>query len=123
MFTRRSTFLGLVAVSMAVFASRDAPAHPKLLDILPADGAVVDQCPERVLVRFASRIESRATHISVVGPKGSSSLSFEGSGGRPIEQLSIPVPNQGRGAYAVRWDVTADDGERIQGKMRFRVRR
>lgn len=123
MLTRRSTLFGLAAVSMVFFASRDAPAHPKLLDMLPADGAVVDRCPERVLVRFASRIDSQATHVSVVGPTGSSSLSYEGSGAPPIEELSIPVPNQGRGAYSVRWEITAGDGERIRGRMRFLVRR
>ena len=108
---------------MILFGSRDAPAHPKLLDMLPADGAVIDRCPERVVVRFASGIDSRATRISVVGPTGSSSLSFEGTGGEPIKELSIPVPNQGRGAYSVRWEITAGDGEHVRGKMRFRVRK
>ena len=122
MLTRRSTFLGLAAVSLVLFTSRDAPAHPKLLDMLPADGAVIDRCPDRVLVRFTTGVDSRATRISVVGPTGASSLSFEGSGGKPVEQLSIPVPNQGRGAYSVRWEITAGDGERIHGKMRFMVR-
>lgn len=121
--TRRSTLFGLAAVSMVLFGSRDAPAHPKLLDILPADGAVVDRCPERVLVRFARRIDSQAVHVSVVGPTDSSSLSYEGSGGPPTSELSIPVPNQGSGAYSVRWEITAKDGERIRGKTRFSVHR
>ena len=121
--TRRSTLLGLAAVSLVSFGTRDAPAQPKLLDMLPADGAVIDQCPDRVLVRFASGIDSRATRISVVGPTGSSSLSFEGSGAKPMEELSIPVPNQGRGAYSVRWDITAGDGQHVRGRMRFMVRK
>ena len=123
MLTRRSTLLGLAAVTSVFLGSRDAPAHPKLLDMLPADGAIIDRCPERVVVRFTTGIDSRATRISVVGPTGESSLSFEGSGGKPIEQLSIAVPNQGRGAYSVRWEITAGDGERIHGRMRFMVRK
>ncbi len=120
--TRRFTLIGLAAVSLVSFGTRDAPAHPKLLDMLPADGAVVDRCPERVLVRFTTGIDHRATRISVAGPTGSSSLSFEGSGGKPMEQLSIPVPDQGRGAYSVRWEITSGDGAHIRGKMRFMVR-
>ena len=108
---------------MILLRSPGAPAHPRLLDVFPADGAVVEQCPERVVVRFSSGIDSHATRISIVGPTGSSSLSFEGSGRAPVEELSIPVPDQGRGAYSVRWEITAHNGDRIRGKMRFTVRR
>lgn len=121
--TRRSTLLGLAVTSMALLPSRDAPAHPRLLDTLPADGAIVARCPERVLVRFSSEVDSHYTRLSVVGPSGSSSLAVEGNGAEPIQQLSIPVSDQGRGAYSVRWDITSGDGERIRGRMRFVVRR
>ena len=107
---------------MALFASRDAPAHPTLVDMLPADGAVVDRCPDRVVVRFSTGIDSRSTRIFVVGPRDSSSLKMEGSGAEPMRELSIPVPDQGRGAYSVRWEITAGDGAHIRGKMRFMVR-
>ncbi|MBX3204097.1 MAG: copper resistance protein CopC [Labilithrix sp.] len=88
----------------------------------PADGAVVERTPDRVVIRFSTGIDSRSTRISLVGPSGSSSLLIEGSGGPPVQELTIPVPDQGRGAYLVRWDIVAGDGDRIRGRLRFRVR-
>jgi methionine-rich copper-binding protein CopC len=117
---------GLAALSMHLFESRDAPAHDpanlRVVDALPVDGAVLVRPPERVLLRFSSGIESRSTRITLTGPLGSSSLSIEGNGGDPVQELSIPVPDQGRGRYLVRWEIVAMDGERLGGKVRFVVR-
>src|SRR5262249_15678249 len=74
-----------------------------------------------VLLRFSSSIESRSARISLVGPSGSSSLVIEGSGGDPFRELSIPVPDQGRGRYIVRWEITAAGGDRYRGVLRFVV--
>lgn len=123
MLTRRSTFLGLAAVLVTLFASRDAPAQGRISDVLPADGAIVDRCPDRVLVRFSRDVDSGSTRITIVGPSDSSSLAIEGRGGEPMRELSIPVPDQGPGAYSVRWQITTVQGERIRGKMRFLVQR
>ena len=48
---------------------------------------------------------------------------IEGSGGPPMTELAIPVPDQGAGSYLVRWDIVASDGERVRGRLRFLVRR
>jgi methionine-rich copper-binding protein CopC len=122
-FHRRSTFLGLAALSLLVFGSRDAPASANVLDATPGDGSVLTHAPERVVVRFASGIDTQATKISLAGPTGSSSLTIEGSGGQPMRELSIPVPDQGKGRYLVRWEVVATGGERYGGKVRFVVKK
>ncbi|MBX3264980.1 MAG: copper resistance protein CopC [Labilithrix sp.] len=122
MLTRRSTLFGLAAFTLALLHARDAPATPMVLESSPADGAVVERPPDRVVVRFSTEIDSRSTRISLVGPTGSSSLLIEGRGGPPLRELSIPVPDQGRGGYLVRWDIVASGGDRIQGRLRFRVR-
>src|SRR5690606_36977395 len=109
--------LAPAALTVVLAAGRDAPAHARVVDVLPADGAVVDRPPDRVRVRFSSPIDSRVTKISLVGPTGTSSLVIEGSGADPLEELSIPVPDQGRGGYVVRWDVTASDGEHFRGRV------
>jgi methionine-rich copper-binding protein CopC len=109
---------------MLLLGSRDAPAHANILDVSPLDGSVLTHVPDRVTVRFASGIDSRSTKISLQGPTGSSSLTIEGSGrGEPMRELSIPVPDQGRGRYLVRWEVVAADGEHFGGKIRFVVKK
>lgn len=77
--------------------------------------------PERVVVRFASGVTSRTTRIALVAPKGSSSLTIEGGGDRPMEELSIPVPNHGKGRYVVRWELTDREGKHLGGRIRFDV--
>ncbi|OJY16710.1 MAG: hypothetical protein BGO98_10950 [Myxococcales bacterium 68-20] len=121
--TRRFVLLGFAALSMPVSTSRDAAAHSRVLDATPSDGAVVARPPDRVLVRFTSAIDRRSMKISLIGPTDSSSLVIEGSGGPPITELAIPVPDQGAGSYLVRWDIVSADGERIRGRLRFLVRR
>jgi copper transport protein len=108
---------------MFLLGSRDAPAHANVLDSIPVDGSVLTHPPERVTVRFASAIDSRSAKISVEGPTDSSSLTIEGSGGDPMRELSIAVPDQGRGRYVVRWAVVSADGERFRGKIGFVVKR
>lgn len=122
MLPRRTLLLAIAALSTQLLGSRDAAARPSGIDSLPADGAVLEEVPERVFVRFSTGIESRSTRIALNGPTGSSSLSIEGSGGEPVRELSIPVPDQGRGRYVVRWEIVAADGERIGGRVRFLVR-
>ncbi|MBX3214844.1 MAG: copper resistance protein CopC [Labilithrix sp.] len=122
MLTRRSTLIGLAALTTSLLHARDAPATPTVVESSPPDGAVVARPPDRVVVRFSTEIESRGARIALVGPSGSSSLVFEGTGGPPIRELSIPLPDQGRGAYLVRWEIAASSGERIRGRLRFRVR-
>lgn len=108
---------------MVLSASRDAPAHARVVDVFPADGAILQRPPDRVVFRFSSGIESRSTRISLTSPSGSSSLLIEGSGEEPVKELSIPVPDQGRGSYVVRWEIVAADGDRLDGKVHFVVRR
>lgn len=108
---------------MLLLGSRDAPAHANVLDAIPVDGSVLTHAPDRAVVRFANAIDSRGAKISLAGPTGSSSLTIDGSGGEPMRELSIPVPDQGRGRYLVSWEVLAADGERFSGKLRFVVKR
>ncbi|MBX3198213.1 MAG: copper resistance protein CopC [Labilithrix sp.] len=122
MLTRRSTLIGLAALTTSLLHARDAPATPTVAESSPPDGAVVARTPDRVVVRFSREIDSRGARIALDGPTGSSSLHFEGTGGPPLRELSIPVPDQGRGAYLVRWDIVASGGERVRGRLRFRVR-
>jgi methionine-rich copper-binding protein CopC len=115
---------------MPLFESRDAAASPRDEDALPelvgtapVDGSVLERAPERVVVRFKAGIESRHMRLSCTGPSGSTSLAVEGTGGEPVQELSIPVPNQGRGKYVVQWELTTLEGNRLKGKVRFVTRR
>jgi methionine-rich copper-binding protein CopC len=113
--------LALAAVTVVLAAGHDARAHTRVVHVLPAYRAFVDRPPDRVRVRFSKPVDGRVTKISLVGPRGTSSLVIEGSGADPFEELSIPVPDQGNGGYVVRWDIIASEGERLRGRARFVV--
>lgn len=101
--------------------ARDAPAHVRLVHASPGDGTVLDHVPERVVLTLSNGIRSRSTHIELKGPHGSSSLRFEGTGGEPTREVSIPVPDQGGGKYVVRWEIVSTDGDHVGGKVNFSV--
>jgi methionine-rich copper-binding protein CopC len=121
--TRRASFIGLSALCVFLIGSRDVDAaESPRFEAFPHDLAVLKAAPERVVIRFASGIKSRSTLYSVIGPTDSSSLSIDGSGGPPVLELSIPVVDQGRGRYVVRWEIQSTTGESFGGRVRFVVR-
>lgn len=120
--SRRASIFGLAALAAGVFTAHGASAQSPRSEAFPADGAVLHEAPERVVVRFSSGIQSRSTRISLIGPTDSSQLSVEGSGGPPVRELSIPVQDQGHGRYVVRWEIVSSRGERLGGRVRFLVR-
>lgn len=121
--TRRFSLIGLAGVCLMLLGSRDVEAaHSPRIEAFPPDLSVLSAPPERVYIRFSSGIDARATRIALDGPRDSSSLSVEGSGGEPVRELSIPVQDQGRGRYLVRWEVEAVTGEKYGGRVRLVVR-
>lgn len=121
-FYRPTTLIGIAALSLLMLETRDAPAHPNVAAALPNDGSILDEVPERVVLRFTNKITSRYTKIELKGPHGSSSLSYQGTGGEPTRELSIPVPDQGNGSYSVKWEIVSTDGDHLGGKLRFSVK-
>jgi copper transport protein len=121
-----SALLGLVAgVLFAVVGpARPAAAHAVLVASSPADGAVLDQPPPAVVLRFSEDISPRFSSARLVGAAGrtvaGTAVAVDPGDRR---QLTLRLPAGLRaGSYGVAWRVLAeDDGHTTSGVIVFAV--
>ena len=113
-----------VALAAAVIAVVTAPAawgHSTLLATEPANDAVVEESPTRVLLRYDEAVESALGSVRV----------YDGSGRRvDADRISRPSPEEvavaiedelARGTYTVTWRVISADSDPISGAFVFHV--
>jgi len=124
---RRAPLVALLVTGLTGLAGAPAPAraHAIVLESSPARDAQLAAAPERVVLRFNSRIEH-----------GLSRVTIEPAGGRPValaspasaeerpapDRLVIPLRPLGPGTYVVRYRVLAADGHLTEGALRFTIR-
>ena len=116
---QRAARLIVLVACAALAAPAAASAHASLVDITPADRAVLARAPAQVVVRFDDDVR--------VAPGNAAVRNGDGSilGGKPIahgKTLVLPLRAQlGRGDYSVRWSAVSDDGHIVQGVVAFGV--
>jgi methionine-rich copper-binding protein CopC len=101
-------------------------AHAIVLESSPTHDAQLAAPPDRVVLRFNSKIEhalSRAT----IEPAGGRPVALAAAGAvvdpRPApDRLIIPLRPLGPGTYVVRYRVLAADGHLTEGVLRFTIR-
>ena len=116
-----------LGVALAVLpAPRPAAAHAIVLESSPAHDAQLPAPPDRVVLRFNSKIEhalSRATIEPVGGRPVALTAAGAASDAPPSpDRLVIPLRPLGPGTYVVRYRVLAADGHLTEGVLRFTVR-
>ena len=116
-----------LAIALAVLpAPGPADAHAIVLESSPARDAQLPTPPDRVVLRFNSRIEhalSRATIEPVGGRPVALAAAGTPADPRPApDRLVIPLRPLGPGTYVVRDRVLAADGHLTEGVLRFTVR-
>jgi copper resistance protein C len=109
--------LGCLAGPLAL----PARAHNSLVETSPADGATVDEAPEKVTLTFDQPVGRRFGVVVVTGPGGAAvqqgALQVSGrTATQPLARLERP------GKYQVAWRVVSADGHPITGKLAFQVR-
>jgi copper resistance protein C len=99
-------------------AGTPAVAHDALLDSEPADGAVVTQAPDRVLLSFAATQAEIGAEVVVTGPDGTvwSDGPAVVSGATVTQPLKAGMPS---GEYTVLWRSVAGDGHPVDGALGF----
>ena len=116
--------LGLDVAGLLVPPS--AVAHAIVLESSPAHDAQLSTPPDRVVLRFNSKIEhalSRATIEPVGGrPVALTAAGTPGDARPAPDRLVIPLRPLGPGTYVVRYRVLAADGHLTEGVLRFTVR-
>lgn len=124
---RGAALVALLVIGLTALVAAPAPAraHAIVLESSPARDAQLTAAPERVLLRFNSRIEHALSRATI-----------EPAGGRPValaapapaeerpapDRLVLPLRPLGPGTYVVRYRVLAADGHLTEGALRFTIR-
>ncbi len=101
-----------------------AAAHAIVLEASPSQDAVLTRPPERVMLRFNSKIEKRLSRVTL-GPRDEIpvpvALAQDGAGAQAPDRLIIPLQPLAPGRYILRYRVLAVDGHITEGVLRFTV--
>jgi copper transport protein len=114
---------GALAVGLALlFAAlpwHGAYAHAVLLESSPAPDAVLQEAPERVVLRFNEPV--RPAVIRLLQAAEVASIELEGVEVTDIE-LSVPLPSGlADGSYVLSYRVTSADGHAVVGSLVFAI--
>lgn len=114
--------VSLLAVHV-VLGAGPAVAHAALVATDPGDGAVLDQVPQTVTLRFSEDIEP---HFVAVSLRRDGATPERLSAGTDGAQITAEMPAMGaQSAGASRWQVdyrvVSADGHPITGSLRFTV--
>ena len=122
----RAAALGLMLVA-GLLPPSVAPvtAHAIVLESIPAPGAVLVRPPERVILRFNSKVEKGLTRVTLANSDGAPrlvSIANDGSeGDHEPDRIVIPLPRLQPGRYVIRYQVLSADGHITDGALRFTV--
>ena len=110
-----ATVLSAVAVTLIAMVF-PASAHDVLRSTNPADGALVDRLPDRVVLTFDEPALAIGTEVVVTGPAGPVS---DGPPQLVDAEVRQPVRAGPAGRYTVLWRVTSADGHPVSGTFAF----
>lgn len=111
----------LLALCLALFAGAPAAqAHDELLQADPADGATLEQAPDRITLTYSGDITALGNEVRVTDSQGKtvSTGDVTVDGTHVIQRIS---PEAGDETYTVSWRVVSSDGHPIEGTYSFTV--
>jgi len=109
----------VVALLAAVAPGGPASAHAELLEITPADGAIVGTAPTQVVLRFTEPVSLTGGSARVLDDDATEVSTGAMSVG---DSVVIALPTAlGDGTYTVTWQVISVDSHRISGASVFHV--
>ncbi|GAA1403460.1 hypothetical protein GCM10009662_29880 [Catellatospora coxensis] len=112
--------LVLVLVSaMLLGLPQPAHAHAHLTSTDPAEGAVLQTAPERILFTFDEAVRAVPGGVQVYGPQGEPVQAQPTVTGAELE-VELPA-RLGDGTTVVTWRVVSEDGHPISGALTFSV--
>ena len=108
----------LGAVLAALLTAAPASAHTTLESSDPADGVSLSKAPSQVTLTFAEAVNLPNDPIGVTAPDGSAWTVGQATvtGATVIAPVTATGP---AGQYTLRYTVIADDGDKVEGAVRF----
>ena len=96
-----------------------ASAHAELLEVVPADGAVVPEAPSGVTLRFSEPVSLTGGSVRVLDDAGDVVADGATVAG---DTINLPLPaGMSDGTYTVAWAIVSADSHRITGASVFHV--
>lgn len=112
-----------VLSSVAVWSfAPQATAHDVVVESNPADGAVIKEFPENIVLEFSGEPREGFNAIAVTDSSGE--IVFEGEPELDGRVLTIDVPGDvdaADGTYSVGYQITSSDGHATRGGLEFSV--
>ncbi len=113
-------------LALPALVARPVPtaAHAIVLESSPVHDATLARSPERVVLRFNSKIEKRLTRVSLAAGQSASvpvPIAMAGAEAEAPDRIVIPLGPLPPGVYVLRYKVLAVDGHITEGALRFRV--
>lgn len=122
----------LVASVTGVLLAPAASAHAYLTSSNPADGAVLDQAPGRLVLDFSESVVLPALTLTVVdgdghpvavGPPTLVEATSPAAGTESPVSVQVSLPHLVKGSYRISWEtVSSDDLHRAAGVLVFGIR-
>ncbi len=114
-------FLLVLLLPLAV--PPEVSPHAIVLESSPVHDAVLARAPQRVTLRFNSRIEKRFTRVTLaVADQAPVPVALpEDDAEAAPDRLTIPLRRLAAGVYVLRYRVLAVDGHITEGALRFTV--
>ena len=119
---RAGRFIGALAAALAALAVVPAAfAHSVLIATEPANDAVVQASPTRVLLRFNEPVETALGSLVVYDGRGDPVEAGAITQPRPQEVVVTIDDELARGTYTAAWRVVSADSDPISGAFVFHV--
>lgn len=110
----------VILLSLVLGLGAGAGAHAILLGSDPAHGAILDESPRGVLLRFNAALERAVTRVYLVDVNGVRTPLGTIDSGR--DRLVVELPQLAPGVYTIAYKVLARDGHVTEGFIRFTIR-
>jgi copper transport protein len=109
-------------VAATLLLAQPASAHADLVRSDPPDGSVLAQAPSVARLWFSEEISPEFSSARVVDRAGAAVTGSHVQAGGDPRQLTVALPDLGKGTYGLVWRVLAeDDGHRTGGVVVFTV--
>lgn len=111
-------FLALLLGTGLGFAA-PARAHDQLLGSTPAEGAVLAELPESIVLEFSNELLDAGPALLI--RDAADATVFTAAPAIAGRTATAPFPRLPDGAYRLNWSVVSSDGHRIEGTIPFQV--
>lgn len=119
--TMKKRFLyGLLPLFCVLALCLPSWGHGVLIESSPPHGAVLDESPAVVSLRFNAALEQSITHVTLVD-LNKHTQALEMTAASTVERIVATLPPLPPGVYLVNFTVLATDGHMTEGSIRFTI--